>query len=97
MSKSNKSSRKSLPKIWCDFNSAGWTGDDDDECYYNFDHVALAALKPREGKRVFIYEKGRDGMIMGCEAVIETYEHIITHEKRWRLRPVHETGFLGSE
>jgi hypothetical protein len=95
MPKKTKSSRQSLPRIWCDFNSSGWSGEDDDECYYNFDHIALAACRPREGKRVFIYEKGREGMIMGCEATIEPYEHIITHERRWRLRPIHGTGLLG--
>lgn len=93
----SKSSRKSLPHIWCDFNSAGWIGDDDDECYYNFDHKALAACKPIAGKRVFIFEKGRNEMIMGCEATLETYKHIVTGEDRWRLRPVHETGYLGSQ
>lgn len=90
-----KRSKNSLPKIWCDFNSAGWSGEDDDECYYNFDQSALAASKPRDGLRVFIFEKGSEGLIMGCEALVESYPHPVTGEKKWRLRPVHETGYLG--
>ena len=95
MAKKSKASRTSLPRLWCDFNSVGWSGEDDDECYYSFDEQALNACRPREGMRVFIYEKGRNELIMGCEATLEKYTHPITREPRWRLRPVHGTGYLG--
>jgi hypothetical protein len=92
--KSNTTS-VSLPRVRCDFNSAGWSGEDDDPCYYNFDEAALARAHPRAGMRVFIFEDSRDELIMGCEAVVESYEHLVTGEPRWRLRPVENTGYLG--
>jgi hypothetical protein len=90
-----KPSPRSLPRILCDFNSAGWSGEDDDECYYAFDETALRACRPRDGTRVFIYEQGRGDLIMGCEATVESYPHPANGERRWRLRPIHETGYLG--
>lgn len=95
MPKRSKGSSDSLPRIACDFNSAGWSGEDDDECYYAFDENALAACKPAEGLRVFIFEKGQGEVIMGCEATIESYEHPVTGQPKWRLRPIHETGYFG--
>ncbi len=84
-----------LPRVRCDFNSAGWSGEDDDPCYYVFDESALARARPRPGLRVFIFEDSRDDLIMGCEAVVEPYAHPLTSERRWRLRPVANTGYLG--
>src|ERR1051326_1622787 len=79
---------RSLPRILCDFNSVGWSGEDDDECYYSFDEKALARHRPRDGMRVFIYERSRDELVMGCEATLEQYRHPLTDDVRWRLRPV---------
>ena len=87
--------KKSMPRLQCDFNSVGWSGEDDDECLYSFDEKAMAAFRPREGMRFFIYEPGRDDLVMGCEATLERYRHPITDESRWRLRPVSDTGYLG--
>jgi hypothetical protein len=84
-----------LPRIRCDFNSAGWSGEDDDPCYYSFDEAALQEARPRAGQRVFIFEDSRDELIMGCEAEVESYLHPITREPRWRLRPIENTGYLG--
>jgi hypothetical protein len=95
MGNKRKSRTRSLPRIPCDFNSVGWSGDDDDECYYSFDEKALARHRPRQGMRVFIYEPSRDDLVMGCEADLERYQHPITDEQRWRLRPVPNTGYLG--
>lgn len=92
----NPRNRNSLPRIRCDFNSAGWSGDDDDPCYYSFDEQALKQARPRPGLRVFIFEDSRDGWIMGCEAELEEYEHLLTGERRWRLRPIENTGYLGT-
>ena len=95
METKRKSPTGSLPRILCDFNSAGWSGEDGDECYYSFDDKALDRRHPREGMRVFIYEPSRDNLVMGCEAELEKYQHPITGEIRWRLRPVPNTGYLG--
>lgn len=95
MGNKRKSPSRSLPRILCDFNSVGWSGDDDDECYYSFDNKALAAHRPRAGMRVFIYEQSRGKLVMGCEAELEKYEHPLSNEVRWRLRPVSNTGYLG--
>lgn len=94
MGRKNKSIT-SLPRVRCDFNSAGWSGDDDDPCYYSFDEKALARIRPRDGQRVFIFEDSREGLVMGCEAALEAYQHPLTTERRWRLRPVENTGYLG--
>lgn len=84
-----------MPRLLCDFNSVGWSGDEEDTCYYSYDEKALGRMRPREGMRVFIYESGRDRLIMGCEATLERYQHPITNAPRWRLRPIPDTGFLG--
>ena len=95
MPNKRSSSKGSLPRIQCDFNSVGWSGEDDDSCYYSFDEDALARHRPRVGMRVFIFEPSRHELVMGCEAEVERYQHPITNEGRWRLRPVPNTGYLG--
>jgi hypothetical protein len=95
MGNKRKSPTRLLPRVSCDFNSLGWSGEDDDECYYSFDEKALARHHPRVGMRIFIYEPSRDNLVMGCEAELEKYQHPITDEARWRLRPVPNTGYLG--
>jgi len=95
MEKKYTGPKKSLPRLWCDFNSVGWSGEEGDECYYSFDEKTLTKRRPREGMRVFIYEAGHGGLVMGCEAVLERYRHPITDELCWRLRPVSNTGYLG--
>jgi hypothetical protein len=95
MPKKPKPPHQALPRIRCDFNSVGWSGEEDDECYYSFDEKALAAHRPRDGMRVFIFEDGQNGLIMGCQAELDTYNHPVTGQSKWRLRPIHETGFLG--
>jgi hypothetical protein len=95
MPRKPKLPHEALPRIRCDFNSVGWSGDEDDDCYYSFDDKALAAHKPRSGMVVFVFEDGQSGLIMGCQATVETYSHPVTGQPKFRLRPVHETGFLG--
>jgi hypothetical protein len=85
----------SLPRISCDFNSVGWSGDDDDECYYSFDEKGLAQHHPKAGMRIFIYETSRDDLVMGCEARLEEYRDPISDQSRWRLRAIPNTGYLG--
>lgn len=95
MPRKPKQPHDSLPRIRCDFNSVGWSGEEDDECYYSFDDKALTSARARDGMRVFIFEDGEGGLIMGCQAEVESYSHPVTGQNKWRLRPIHETGFLG--
>jgi hypothetical protein len=95
MTRKRKLPVRSLPRVLCDFNSVGWSGEDDDECYYSFDEKALTHHRLRQGMRVFIYESSRDNLVMGCEAELEQYRHPLSDQVRWRLRPVPNTGYLG--
>ena len=84
-----------MPRVQCDFDSAGLGSEEDDECYYTFDEKPLAQHRIKTGMRVFIYEPSRDGLVMGCEAELEQYRHAFSNQLRWRLRPVPNTGYLG--
>jgi hypothetical protein len=95
MENKRKSPIRTLVCIPCDFNSVGWSGEEDDECYYSFDQKALARHRLRAGLRVFIYEKSRENLVMGCEAELDQYRHPITDELCWRMRPIPDTGYLG--
>ena len=86
---------RSLPRVPCDFNSVGWSGEEDDECYYSFDEGALDGHRLRNGMRVFIYENSRDNLVMGCEAALEQYLHPVTEQLQWRMRAVPNTAYLG--
>ncbi len=79
----------SLPRLWCDFNSQGWSGAPDDNCYYAFDEHALGRLGAREGLRIFAFMDDGDGEILGCEAVLESFG------TNWRVRPDQSTWFRG--
>jgi hypothetical protein len=75
----------SLPRIWCDFNACGWSGEEGDDCFYAFDRKALNAINPSVGMRVFIYdEDGDNGEIIGCVGQLEQFN------SGWRIRPVGE-------
>jgi hypothetical protein len=79
-----------LPRLWCDFNACGWSGEPDDRCYYAFDQQALTALGPREGLRLFAFmDDDGDGEIVGCQAVLERFG------MSWRIRPDAGTWFSG--
>ena len=90
-----RSPLRSLPRILCDFNSSGWSGGVEDECYYSFDENMLSRHRPRPGMHVFIYESSRGDLVMGCEARLEEYRHPVTDQSCWRLRPISNTGYLG--
>lgn len=80
-----------LPRLWCDFNAVGWSGDPHDDCYYVFDQAALSGLSPYEGLHVFVfmYDDQEETEITGCEAVLEAYD------KGWRIRPDTSTWCSG--
>jgi hypothetical protein len=79
----------SLPRVLCDFNALGWSGEQDDHCYYAFDQQALAAVAPREGLRLFVFMEEGDDEVLGCEAVLERFG------TSWRVRPDESTWFRG--
>ena len=86
---------RTLPRVLCDFNSAGWGDEVEDECYYSFDENRLARHRPKAGMHIFIYECSRDDLVMGCEARLEEYQHPITTRPAWRMRPIPNTGYFG--
>jgi hypothetical protein len=79
----------SLPKIWCDFNACGWSGEPGDGCYYVFDERALLELGPIESMRLFVFDDDGDGDVIGCEGRLERWND------RWRVRPDEDTWFKG--
>ena len=95
-SRKGKGPNRALPRMVCDFNSVGWSGEEGDDCYYSFDEKELHGLRAKPGLRVFIYESSRGELVMGCEASLESYRDPISHLPRWRLRPIPNTGYLGA-
>jgi hypothetical protein len=82
-------SSRSLPKLWCDLNACGLSGEAGDNCYYGLHREQLAALQPREGMKVFVWDWSDDKSVIGCEAFLEKYSNL------WRARPIDETWFQG--
>jgi hypothetical protein len=71
-----------LPRLWCDFNACGWSGEPGDDCFYAFDTVGLEDFAPQAGLRVFAYDyTGNGSEVFGCEAILERFG------EGWRLRP----------
>jgi hypothetical protein len=81
----------SLPRIWCDFNACGWSGEPNDNCYYEFDKDALARLSPSGGMRVIAFADEGEGNVLGCEGTLELWR------RSWRIRPVPDTWFNGRQ
>ena len=80
------------PRVWCDFNAIGWSGDPDDDAYYVFDAAALAQAEPTEGMRLFLFdwEDAEETRIVGCEAILERVGDA------WRARPVYGSWCSGA-
>lgn len=78
-----------LPKLWCDLNACGWTGEAGDDCYYLFDRERLAVLQPTAGMRVFVWDWSDDKLVIGCEAAFESFKD------SWRARPIKDTWYEG--
>jgi hypothetical protein len=78
---------RSLPKLWCDLNACGLSGEPGDNCYYALHREQLAALSPVEGMRVFIWDWSDPELFVGCEALLERLDD------QWRARPVDETWY----
>jgi hypothetical protein len=84
-----------IPRLGCDFNAIGWSGEPDDDCYYALDRERLGALKPTEGMRVVIYDAdlGEQGkpQVLGCIATLEF--HRGKASSCWRARPIPGTFY----
>jgi len=78
---------RSLPKLWCDLNACGLSGEPDDNCYYALHREQLAELQPVAGMRVFIWDWSDSELFVGREALLERFDD------RWRARPVDETWY----
>ncbi len=90
-----------LPKVFCDFNAAGLSGDPDDNCYYGFDEMGLSDFGgPREGLHVFLYdyEDIERTEIVGCEAILEKYQISWLAQPApdsWLARPIENSWYRG--
>jgi hypothetical protein len=73
-----------LPRLWCDLNAQGWSGEPDDDCYYALDSEQLEALRPVIGMKVFIWDWSDSEWIVGREASLERFGGV------WRARPTDE-------
>ena len=78
---------RSLPRLWCDLNACGLSGEPDDNCYYALHKEQLPALQPKVGMRVFIWDWSDSELIIGREASLERFNN------SWRARPTDETWF----
>jgi hypothetical protein len=72
------------PRLACDLNACGWSGEPDDDCLYVLDMEALASLPARAGAKVFLFdwEDRESDLIVGCVAQLETFGDT------WRARPL---------
>jgi hypothetical protein len=78
----------SLPRLAADFNACGLSGAPDDDCCYGLFIEQLAPVTPREGLRVFAYMDDGDGMVIGCEGVLEKHNLYWQKDREhWRVRP----------
>ncbi|HUA67914.1 MAG TPA: hypothetical protein VMA13_05140, partial [Candidatus Saccharimonadales bacterium] len=64
---------RSLPRLWCDLNACGLSGEPDDNCYYALHKEQLPALQPKEGMRVFIWDWSDSELIIGRKASLELF------------------------
>jgi hypothetical protein len=69
-------SSRSIPKLYCDLNACGWSGEPDDNCYYALHREQLAALKLVASMRVFIWDWSDSELIVGREASLERFDDI---------------------
>ncbi len=83
-----------LPRIYCDFHARGWSGAEDDDCFYVLHREQLAALPPREGLRVLLWMDSDEQNILAIEGLLEHHELNSTYAG-WRARSVHGTEYEG--
>jgi hypothetical protein len=81
-----------VPKIWCDFNACGLSGEEDDFCFYSFDRYVFYELPPVTGLRLFIWDYSDDEEIIAFEAVLEPFPDHVTG---WRARPDENKFYRG--
>ncbi|MDB5388350.1 MAG: hypothetical protein JWM11_3996 [Planctomycetaceae bacterium] len=81
---------RNLPRIWCDFNACGWSGQPDDNCYYVVDLTAVSAHSLADGARLVLWDDEGEGQVICCEGQLELFN------EKWRVRPVADTWFRGN-
>lgn len=76
------------PRVWCDFNACGWSGDPDDDCYYVLNSDDLRAACASDGLSVLLFDWDDDTetQVLARLAQLESYRG------RWRARP--RAGFF---
>ena len=91
-----------LPRIGCDFNAHSLSQEPDDTCYYSFDREQVSQLSELVGSRVVLFDYDSQTEIVGCEAIIETFETgwrgEIGHSFWYcgfRARPIDKTWYWG--
>ena len=63
-----------LPRVWCDFNACGWSGEPGTIASMSSITQVLEALSPHPGLPVFAYDYSGDGEeAFGCEAILERF------------------------
>ena len=72
------------PRVWCDFNACGWSGAEDDDCYYQLDAADIDAIQRNEGTTVLLYdwEDDEETEVLVRVGRLEFWQH------RLRARPV---------
>lgn len=83
-----------IPKLSCDFNEQGLSGEPDDTCYYGLCREDLKTLLPKEGMRVFIWDWSDSELVIGCEALLEHWV-VEPYGDLWKARPIEGTWFEG--
>src|SRR5262245_35824077 len=87
-----------VPIIGCDFNACGWSGQDDDNCYYVLDLAAIARLPQPDGARVFVFDWKdlEEPEVVGCEATLEWVDWTeLGCPRGWRAWPDEATWYSG--
>ena len=80
------------PAVWCDFNACGWSGNEDDTCFYVLDQKRLVELGSKADDRVFLFmEDSADGrQITGVEGeLVDAADGLIA-------RPLNEEYYHGN-
>lgn len=75
------------PRVWCDFNARGWSGEPDDDCFYVLAPTDLDTIDAIEGLSILLYDWDDDAetQVIACVAQLDRYRD------RWRAKP--RTGF----
>jgi hypothetical protein len=74
-----------MPKISCDFNACGLSGEPDDKAFYRLNQEQLTEIGPVEGMRVYAYMDDDPDEVTFCEATLSK------SRLGWRAIPIEGT------